>query len=92
MSATIRHTIPLPGCTPEPLMNYLKALGILRIDQRNKESSELPRASWKNGVFALTCHLDEQSHPAFFPNEYAPSPIMGPWNGEVQDFLPRRDV
>ncbi len=23
--------LPLPGCTPEPLMNYLKALGVFRL-------------------------------------------------------------
>ena len=77
MNHATRHTIPLPGCTPEPLMNYLKALGILRIVAQQKD----PTATglWKSGIFTLTSTLDEQGISAFFLNEYAPSPIMGPW-------------
>jgi CRISPR-associated protein Csx17 len=77
MSATIRHTIPLPGCTPEPLMNYLKALGVLRLIAKQKDPSATGR--WNSGIFTLTSTLDEQGLAAFFLNEYAPSPIMGPW-------------
>lgn len=77
MSALPRHTIPLPGCTPEPLMNYLKALGLLRIVTQQKDSSAT--CVWDSGVFTLTSTLDEKGLSSFFLNEYAPSPIMGPW-------------
>ena len=31
MAETVQYEIELTGCTPEPLMAYLKALGILRL-------------------------------------------------------------
>jgi|GEM_PF-2636811 hypothetical protein len=31
MADPARHDLELPGCTPEPLMAYLEALGILRL-------------------------------------------------------------
>jgi CRISPR-associated protein Csx17 len=77
MSAITRHTIPLPGCTPEPLMNYLKALGILRIVAQQRDPTAT--GMWNSGIFMLSSTLDEQGLAAFFLNEYAPSPIMGPW-------------
>ncbi|MEO2088572.1 MAG: hypothetical protein ABGY75_03620 [Gemmataceae bacterium] len=42
----------LEGCTPEPLMGYLKALGVLRL-----LSEQLPDAAvrgwWEAGTFCL---------------------------------------
>ena len=77
MNHTTRHTIPLNGCTPEPLMNYLKALGVLRIVAQQKDPTAT--GMWDSGIFTLTSTLDEQGLSTFFLNEYAPSPIMGPW-------------
>ena len=77
MSAITSHAIPLSGCTPEPLMNYLKALGILRIVAQQRDPSAT--GMWKSGIFTLTSALDAPGLAAFFLNEYAPSPIMGPW-------------
>jgi CRISPR-associated protein Csx17 len=81
MSVITRHTILLPGCTPEPLMNYLKALGLLRIITQQVVSANV-RASWKNGVFALTCDLSADELIPKFCHQYSPTPILSPWNGE----------
>lgn len=81
MSATIRHTIPLAGCTPEPLMNYLKALGLLRIINQQDVSANV-RASWTNGVFTLTCDLAADELIPKVCHQYSPTPILSPWNGE----------
>lgn len=58
-------------------MNYLKALGVLRLIAKQKDPATTGR--WDCGIFMLTSTLDEQGLADFFLNEYAPSPIMGPW-------------
>ena len=71
--------LDLRGCTPEPLMAYLKALGIFRIvaEQRDNES----RAFWHNDAFFLRSQLDREALVRFFLEEYRPTPIISPWNG-----------
>lgn len=69
----------LRGCTPEPLMAYLKALGIFRLVSEQKDRSA--RAWWQNDVFILRTTLDRAALLAFFLNEYRPTPIVSPWNG-----------
>lgn len=47
----------LPGCSPEPLINYLKALGVLRaIVQR--ELDREARAYWRDDVFHVVCKAE----------------------------------
>lgn len=69
----------LHGCTPEPLMSYLKALGILRLiaEQADPEA----RGAWHAGVFMLSTQLDEDALITFFLEEYRPTPIVAPWAG-----------
>jgi CRISPR-associated protein Csx17 len=81
MSAIILHTIPPPGCTPEPLMNYLKALGLLRIVNQQVTSGKV-RSSWENSVFALICDLSTDELISKVCQQYSPTPILSPWNGE----------
>ena len=81
MSAITRHTIPLAGCTPEPLMNYLKALGLLKIINQQDVSANV-RASWENDVFTLTCDLSADELIPKVCQQYSPTPILSPWNGE----------
>lgn len=81
--------VALPGCTPEPLMAYLKALGILRLvsEQKDKEA----RGWWKNGVFwirspvlfkdAATEEAKRDALVRFLLEEYQPTPIVAPWAG-----------
>lgn len=73
------NTIPLPGCTPEPLMSYLKALGVFRLVAEQADPSA--RGSWRGGAFVLETTLDRDALTAFFLNQYKPTPILAPWNG-----------
>jgi CRISPR-associated protein Csx17 len=73
------NPIPLEGCTPEPLMNYLKALGVLKIIvEQNFDPSA--RGSWKDGVFCLHTSLKEDKIIDALSNHYKPSPVITPWN------------
>jgi CRISPR-associated protein Csx17 len=56
--------IPLPGCTCEPLINYLKALAILRLV--NEQADASARACWRDGVFVLGSELDQSCLERFF--------------------------
>lgn len=71
--------IPLTGCTPEPLMNYLKALGVFRLvaEQPDPEA----RLSWSGGVARLASSLNRETLTSFFVSDYRPTPITSPWNG-----------
>jgi CRISPR-associated protein Csx17 len=72
--------LTLKGCTPEPLMNYLKALGILRLvseDPRNGDPGA--RCCWRKDVLVLQSRLDQSSLLDFFLNSYQPTPLVGPW-------------
>jgi len=73
-----KKDIVLDGCGTEPLSNYLKALGVFRLvsEQADPEA----RGYWKNGVFALQTKLNAEELENFFLNQYAPTPIISPWN------------
>ena len=79
MVETSLHDIELAGCTPEPLMAYLKALGILRVVSEQKDAEA--RGWWKNEVFWLRSSLDRDALVSFFVDEYRPTPIVAPWAG-----------
>ena len=77
----------LSGCTPTPLLSYLKALGVLRLIA-NPSNNVLGRAAdvkargfWKNGCFHLHSTLNHEALLRFLLDDYAPSPIISPWNG-----------
>jgi CRISPR-associated protein Csx17 len=88
--AHLSCNLALPGCTPEPLMAYLKALGILRLISEQKDSEV--RGWWKNDVFwlrtpglfkdATTQEAKRDTLMKFFLEEYRPTPIFSPWNGD----------
>jgi len=71
--------IVLAGCTPEPLMSYLKALGVFRLvaEQADPES----RLSWQGGAARLHSKFDREELEKFFLEGYRPTPITAPWNG-----------
>lgn len=74
--------LKLDGCTPEPLMNYLKALGILRLLSEDAEHGDATaRGAWRDGVFVLQTRLGKDDLAQFFLNHYRPTPILAPWNG-----------
>jgi len=75
----VSEPVILNGCTLEPLMGYLKALGVLRLVGEQADSEAL--GCWRNGVFVLESTLDHDSLLRFFLDEYRPTPIVAPWAG-----------
>ncbi len=73
-------TIYLPGCHPEPLLSYLKALGVFRLvaEQLDPEA----RATWKDDAFMLHTSVDVDELIRFFDLQYEPTPIVVPWSGD----------
>ena len=85
----MHETLVLDGCAPTPLVSYLKALGILRLisslDNNVTGEAADPKARgwWENERFYLRTMLTRDAVLGFFLNEYAPSPIIAPWNGRA---------
>ena len=83
----IGDPIALHGCAPTPLASYLKALGVLRLisSPSNHVAGDAadPRARgwWQNECFHLRTTLSRDALLRFFLHDYAPSPIIAPWNG-----------
>lgn len=79
--------IVLNGCTPEPLSNYLKALGVLRllVEQRQDLSA---KGFWHNNTFVLETTLSTDELEKFFLYKYQPTPLVAPWNGS-SGFYPK---
>ncbi len=81
--------ITLYGCAPTPLASYLKALGVLRLisSSANHVSGQAAdphaRGWWENERFHLRTRLDRDALLHFFLHDYAPSPIIAPWNGRA---------
>jgi len=77
MSNGTFHELELSGCTPVPLMAYLKALGILRLvsEQEDREA----RGWWRNDTFWLRSKLDKDALLKFFREQYEPTAIIAPW-------------
>lgn len=72
------NEVVLEGCTPEPLMGYLKALGVLRLV--SEQADPTARGFWRDGVFVLHSKFDESGLTAFFRDDYKPTPLLAPWN------------
>lgn len=81
----IHDGLPLVGCTPEPLMNYLKTLGVFRLVAEQADSAA--RLSWQNGHAILHSRLGRDALVQFFLSQYRPTPIVGPW-GARSGFYP----
>ncbi|MEW6730269.1 MAG: type I-U CRISPR-associated protein Csx17 [Acidobacteriota bacterium] len=73
------NEITLYGCAPQPLIYYLKALGILRLvaEQFDREV----RAAWQGDLFSLFIKQNADELMEFFLSIYSPTPILAPWNG-----------
>ncbi|MDX9975807.1 MAG: hypothetical protein RBU21_22695, partial [FCB group bacterium] len=72
------HFHTLAGCTPTPLANYLKALGILRLVSEQADSTA--RGAWRGEFFILATTLSGEELADFFLTRYAPTPLVSPWN------------
>jgi CRISPR-associated protein Csx17 len=81
--------LSLYGCTPKPLASYLKALGVLRLVSSPanhvsvKAADPHARGWWKNECFHLQTTLSRDALLHFLLHDYAPSPIIAPWNGRA---------
>jgi CRISPR-associated protein Csx17 len=72
------HLHVLKGCSPAPLANYLKALGVLRLvgDQADKQA----RGWWEGETFCLLTTLSKPELEEHFLDRYEPTPLLSPWN------------
>lgn len=76
------ETIQLSGCTPEPLSNYLKALGVLRcLSEHNQDP--LAKGYWHDNTFVLVSNKTKDELIRFFLYDYQPTPLVAPWNGST---------
>ena len=84
---TMPKPLTLGGCAPTPLASYLKALGVLRLISSDanhvggQAADPNARGGWENERFHVRTRLDRDALCRFFLEEYAPSPIIAPWNG-----------
>ena len=72
------HQHILKGCSPAPLANYLKALGILRLV--GEQGDQQARGWWQGEHFCLLTKLSRQELETFFLERYEPTPLLSPWN------------
>lgn len=68
----------LKGCSPTPLANYLKALGILRLVA--EQADPTARGWWQDESFCLLTLLSRTDLESFFLEKYEPTPLLSPWN------------
>ncbi|NEO27290.1 MAG: type I-U CRISPR-associated protein Csx17 [Kamptonema sp. SIO4C4] len=78
--------IQLFGCTPEPIAAYLKAVGVLRVLNNQRDSTIA--GCWREDVFCLETELTSESLTEFFLHDYQPTPLVAPWNGST-GFYPK---
>ena len=73
------NQILLHGCAPEPLIHYLKALGLFRLVAEQCDAQV--RAAWRGDAFMLETELGQDDLVTFFLKQYQPTPVIAPWNG-----------
>lgn len=74
------HKHVLSGCRPKPMASYLKALGVLRLVAEQEKDPHI-KGCWEGESFSIYTKLDRHELETFFCLEYAPTPIVAPWNG-----------
>ena len=83
------ESLTFHGCAPAPLASYLKALGILRLISSDanhvsgRAADPKARGWWEDERFHIGTTLGRAALCGFFLNDYAPSPIIAPWNGRA---------
>ena len=84
---TMAERLTLDGCAPTPLASYLKALGVLRLlssgasNVTGEPADAGVRGWWEHERFHLRTTLGREGVTEFFLHQYAPSPVIAPWNG-----------
>jgi len=76
----VAHQVILNGCTTEPMAGYLKALAVFRLV--SEQADPKARGWWVGNSFCLDSKLDANALVAFFRDDYSPTPIVAPWNGD----------
>jgi len=72
------YKVELKGCAREPLLFYLKALGILRLVAEQKDSEA--KGAWTQDWFELHTRCSREDLLRFFLEDYRPTPLITPWN------------
>jgi CRISPR-associated protein Csx17 len=72
------HLHVLKGCSPAPLANYLKALGLLRLI--GEQADKQVRGWWDGEDFRLLTTVSKAELEMFFLERYEPTPLLSPWN------------
>lgn len=72
------------------LLSYLAALGTFRVLASQKDKTA--RMHWEDGTPVITTTLTEEEFANFFLTEYAPSPIISPWNGGNPLFRDKENI
>jgi CRISPR-associated protein Csx17 len=72
------NQITLRGCAPEPLIHYLKALGVLRLVAEQLDPDV--RGAWRGDAFVLETSKTADELVTFFLEKYVPTPLVAPWN------------
>jgi CRISPR-associated protein Csx17 len=72
------NQITLRGCAPDPLIHYLKALGVLRLVAEQLDANV--RGAWRGDSFVLETSQTVDEVVAFFLEKYVPTPLVAPWN------------
>lgn len=80
------NAIVLNGCAPEPLIHYLKTLGIFRLVAEQLDPQV--RGAWHSDAFTLETTKTPDELVAFLLHEYSPTPVVAPWNGS-SGFYPK---
>jgi CRISPR-associated protein Csx17 len=70
--------IVLSGCTPEPLMSYLKTLAVFRLVA--EQADPATRLSWAGGVARLHSVFERHGLIEFFLEKYQATAVLAPWN------------
>lgn len=75
----MRNEFHFAGCRTAPLGSYLKGLGVLRLI--SEQLDDEVRGHWGRSSFVLSTKVTRQALEDFFLDDYAPTPLVAPWNG-----------
>ncbi|MEW5826297.1 MAG: hypothetical protein AB1778_05645, partial [Candidatus Bipolaricaulota bacterium] len=74
------HVHELTGFRPDALATYLGGLGVLRLLAEQRDPGA--RAFWRDERFVIVTSLGWKEVEEFFLQDYAPTPVLAPWNME----------
>lgn len=74
------HVHELRGVKPDALATYLTGIGVLRLLAEQKDPDV--RGFWRDEHLVLVTSLRWDEIEKFFLEDYAPTPILAPWNME----------